>query len=273
VIYRLEPEASSKGDRPVASAPKEIRTATKGLTVVVGPVLEYVYQHPEPSVYLVNGPRYIAKLDMFHGLLRYLADDDQPPRLDGSPLFTFSDGQKELLFEGTEHASTWQNEAPAWLHAHVYDRARYRIFFFNDRFSVVMDPDWTQFEKTFFTIPGKWISPQGSPAWKHIIAVNKAGEELTIQSTPNVSMQTPIRVVAAELAFPEAKWNLCFEFKSPQEVSFNGAGMSFQLDSLNGDSWSVGFCEPGTLGTWRWKGSSIGLFWPDLFDRIKRIVD
>lgn len=251
---------------------KEIRTATKKITVIVGPVLEYLYQYPQSSAYLVNGPRYIARLDMFQGLLRYFADDDNTPRLDGSPLFTFSDGQKDLLFEGTEHASTWQNEVPAWLHAHVYDRARYRIFFFNDRLSVIMDPDWTQFEKTHFTIPGKWVSPQGTPQWKHIVTVDETGKEFTAPSIPDISVGVPIKVIAAELAFPQARWNLCFEFKSQQEVFFIGPGMKFQLDSLNGDSWSVGFCKPGKLDTWRWKALSVSSFWPGFLDRIKQLV-
>jgi len=232
-----------------AGAKAEVRTAPKGMTITVGPVLESVYQSPQPGVYLVNAPRYIAKLDMFHGLFRYLADDNNTARLDGTPLFTFSDGQKDLLFEGTERAFTWPTEVPAGLAAHTYDRARYRILFFNDRATVIMDPDWTQFAKTYFTLPGEWISPEGPPQWKRIAAVDDSGKEFDAQPGAQV------KVAAAELEFPGARWNLCFEFKPAQEVSFNGAGMKFQLRNSLGDNWSVGFCKPGKLDTWRqwWK--------------------
>ena len=137
----------------------DIRTAAKGVTAAVGPVLESIYQHPEPAVYKVNAPKYTAKFDMFHGLLRYLADDDDTIRLNGSPLFTLSDGTKNVLFDGTDHAFTWPTEVPARLTAHAYDRCRWNAIFFGDRIMIKMDRDWTQFERAYFTIPGKWISP------------------------------------------------------------------------------------------------------------------
>ena len=106
---------------------------------------------------------------MFAGLFRYLADDDGNVRLDGDPLFTFSDGKKALLFEGTEHAFTWPVETPAQLTAHAYDLCRWQALFFADRIMVRMDRDWTQFERAYFTVPGKWISPSGSPHWKTVL--------------------------------------------------------------------------------------------------------
>jgi hypothetical protein len=250
---------------------KEIRTAIQGIALRIGPVLEFVYQYPDPSVYQVNAPRYLVKVDMFHGLIRYLAADDQTAQLDGNPLFTFSDGKKELLSENTKTAFTWPVEIPALLSAHVYNRARYRIFFFNDRFSVTMDRDWTQFEKTFFTLPGIWISSQGPPRWKHIISVNDIGKELDVEPGLQVNLERPIRVAAAELAFPNTRWNLCFEFKPAQEISFTGTGMKFQLGSLTGDRWSVGFCKPGELDTWRWRDSSAT--WDGAFDKVKDFMD
>ena len=44
---------------------------------------------------------------MFNGLHRFLADDDDTVRLNGSPLFTLSDGSTELLSEKTAQAFTW----------------------------------------------------------------------------------------------------------------------------------------------------------------------
>src|SRR5262245_16923416 len=64
----------------------------------------------QPPVYQILGQRYTEKAEMFAGLFRYLADDDGNVRLNGNPLFTFSDGKKELLFEGTEQAFTWPVE-------------------------------------------------------------------------------------------------------------------------------------------------------------------
>ena len=62
-----------------------------------------------------------------------------------------------------------------------------------------------------------------------------------------------VKVVAAELAFPGAKWHLAFQFQPAQTVAFEGAGMAFQLACFTGDKWIVGFCRPGGLDAWRWK--------------------
>ena len=48
-----------------------------------------------------------------------------------------------------------------------------------------------------------------------------------------------------------AKWNLAFAFTPPQPVTFKGAGMQFPIGSLNGNTWSVGFCKPRGLDGWR----------------------
>jgi hypothetical protein len=44
-------------------------------------------------------------------------------RLDGAPLFTFPDGQRNFLKSDNSHAFTWPTEVPAYLKAHAYDRA------------------------------------------------------------------------------------------------------------------------------------------------------
>ena len=81
---------------------KEVRTAALPLTVVTGPTLQIVYEYPRPY-YLIRSPAYTARADMFNGLHRFLADDDDTVRLSGSPLFTLSDGSTELLSEKTAH--------------------------------------------------------------------------------------------------------------------------------------------------------------------------
>src|SRR5262249_29490175 len=147
----------------------ETATRSRSLKVTIGPVLQLVYPGKEPPVYQIYGQRYTAKADMFAGLLRYLADDDGNVRLDGDPLFTFSDGTRELLFQGTEQAFTWPVETPAQLTAHAYDICRWQALFFPDRIMVRMDRDWTRFERAYFTVPGKWISSSGSPHWKTLL--------------------------------------------------------------------------------------------------------
>ena len=108
-----------------------------------------------------------------------------------------------------------------------------------------MDAGWAQFDPAYFTVPGKWVSLQGPPAWARIIAVDGTGKE--VEAKPG----TKLRIAAAELAFPGARWNLAFTFTPPQPVAFNGTEMQFPIGSLNGDAWSVGFCTPGGLAAWR----------------------
>jgi hypothetical protein len=97
-----------------------------------------------------------------------------------------------------------------------------------------MDPDWTQFPRTHFAIPGRWRSVEGPPRWGQLETVQK-------------------KLAAAELVFPRARWNLCFEFLPPQEVTVEGTGLRFTVDSLARAQWTVGFCKPGALSQWRWK--------------------
>ena len=228
------------------NAAEEIRTAALPFAVVVGSVLEYVYRHPERNVFRVTAERYIAEMDMDHGLTRYLADDDETVRLKDSPLFTFSDGKKPWLFEGCTNNSTWPSSVPAALTGapSSYGDCRYRMSFGPDRITVHMDAGWTRFDPTYFTVPGPWVSPQGAPTWARIIAVGASGKE--VEAKPG----TELKIAAAELAFPGAKWHLAFAFTRPQPVTFNGTEMQFPIGSLNGDSWSVGFCKPGEVDAW-----------------------
>jgi hypothetical protein len=230
-----------------ASAAEEIRTAALPFHVVVNSVLEYVYRHPARNVFRVTAERYTAEMDMDHGLTRYLADDDETLRLGGSPLFTFSDGKKPWLFEGCTNNSTWPVSVPASLTGapSAYGDCRYRMDFKPDRITVRMDAGWTRFDPTYFTVPGRWISPQGATAWARVIAVDADGKE--VEAKPG----TNLKIAAAELAFLGAKWHLVFTFAPPQPVTFSGAGMQFPIGSLNGDAWSVGFCRPGGLDAWR----------------------
>ena len=228
-------------------APREVRTAAVSFHLVVNPVLEYVYRHPARNVFRVSAPRFIADMDMDSGLTRFLADDDGTIRLNGTPLFTFSDGKKPWLFDGCTNNSTWPSSVPAALTGapSAYGTCRYRMRFKPDRITTRMDPGWTRFDPTYFTMPGRWISPQGAPTWARIIAVDASGKEVEAKPV------TKLKIAAAELAFPGAKWNLAFAFTPPQPVTFKGAGMQFPIGSLNGDSWSVGFCRPSGLDAWR----------------------
>src|SRR5204862_5570049 len=105
------------------------------------------------AVYRIHAPKYTVQMDMFEGLCRFLADDDDTVRLDGSPLFTFSDGKADVLHEKTKGGFTWPKTAPANLTAENESRCRWQALFFGNRILFRMDTSWTQFEKTHFTIP------------------------------------------------------------------------------------------------------------------------
>ena len=121
VPYRVSYRAGDSG--------KEVRTAALPLTVMTGPTLQSVYEYPRPY-YLIQSPGYTARVDMFNGLHRFLADDDDTVRLNGSPLFTLSDGSTELMSEKTAQAFTWPIGSPASLTANAQDRARWQATLF-----------------------------------------------------------------------------------------------------------------------------------------------
>ena len=62
-----------------------------------------------------------------------------------------------------------------------------------------------------------------------------------------------VTVKSAELNFPGAKWNICFDFIPAQAVTFDETELKFSIGSLTNDQWTVGFCSPGTVDDWRWK--------------------
>jgi hypothetical protein len=213
-----------------AGAEREVRCAALPVAVMVGPTLEFVYQHPRPAVYVLHAPKLTARFDMFHGLCRYLADDDDTVRLDGSPLFTLSDGKQEVLDEHTSHAFTWPTEAPARLQAQAQARCRWQVVPFGSSLLVRMGPGWTQFARTRFTVPGKWVSPHGPPRWKRIVGVKPDGNEY--EARPG----SKVKVAAAVLECPRGKWGLAFRFQPPREVTFKGTGLRFEVNSLTNEN-------------------------------------
>ncbi len=233
-------QVSYRGDEDT----KEILTAALPLTVVMGPTLEQVYEYPRPY-YLIRSPSYTTRADMFNGLHRFLADDDDVVRLNGSPLFTLSDGKTELLSENAAMAFTWPTGSPASLIANPQDRARWQAIYLPDRILVRMDPGWTQFDKAYFSVPGYWSSPLGAPRWKRIVTLADSGKTIDVQPGAGV------KAIAAELEFPGAKWNLAFKFEPAQEVTFGGTELKFSVGSLTNDNWQIGFCKRGEFDAWR----------------------
>jgi parallel beta-helix repeat protein len=222
------------------------RSADQSLVVFAGPTLLSEYANRQGN-YVLYSPKFTARFDLFHGLCRYLADEDGTVRLDGAPLFTLSDGKTSLLDEQTKHAFTWAREAPADLVAHAYDKCRWQALFYGGRMAIRMDRGWTQFDRAQFEIPGRWKSPGGPPRWKRIVGVDEKGKESDVQPG------TKLKVAAAELEFPGGKWNLAFQFQPPQPVTFDGAGMKFSIGSLNNDQWHMGFVLPDEFDKWRGK--------------------
>jgi hypothetical protein len=248
---KAEVRVTFRTDKPAAgrlTIPYQIRYTRAGqggevtagalpVAMAVGPTLELQYQHPRPAVFVLDAPVLTAKLRAVDGLCEYLADNDDTVRLDGSPLFTLGDEKGELLSAKavTQQASTWPQMVPAGLTA-AAGRAqgplcRWQLVPFGARFLIRLDRAHAQFDRAYFTVPGKWLSPGGPPRWKQIL---KEGE----------------KVAGAELEFPGGKWNLAFQLQPPQAVEFQGPGMRFSISALNGDNWQVGFCRPGQFDAW-----------------------
>ena len=184
-----------------------------------------MYEYPRPY-YLIRSPAYTARADMSNGLHIFLADDDDVVRLSDGPLFTLSDGSTEVLSEKTGMAFTWPVGSPANLTATIsQDRARWQAIYLPDRILIRMDPGWTQFEKSFFAVPGKWSWQRAAPRWKRIVALSGSGKEVDAQPGAKVN------VIAAELEFPGEKWNLAFKFEPAQEVAFNEMALKFAIGS------------------------------------------
>jgi hypothetical protein len=168
-------------------------------------------------------------------------------RLDGSPLFTMSDGKTPLLFEQTKNGYTWPIEAPANIIGNAEEKCRWQAFFYGGRMSVRMIPEWTRFDRAHFEIPGRWESLGGPLCWKRVVGVDEKGKE------SDVRPGTKLKVTAAELEFPGGKWNLAFQFQQPQHIAFDGAGMKFSINSFTKENWQLGFVRPDDFDAWRGK--------------------
>ncbi len=143
-------------------------------------------------------------------------------------------------------AFTWPVGSPASLTgATSQDRARWQAIYLPDRMLIRMDPGWTRSEKIYFSVPGKWLSPQGTPRWRRILALSSSGKAIDVRPGTNAN------VVAAELEFPGEKWNLAFAFEPAQEVAFNDTELKFAIGSWTNDNWQVGFCRTGEFEAWR----------------------
>ena len=223
-----------------------MRTRAQPLVVFAGPTLLNEYANRQGN-YVVYSPKFIARFDMFHGLCRYLADDDGTVRLDGAPLFTLSDGDTRLLDEQTKHAFTWHARGSGRLGRACLRQVPLAIAVLRRPNGDSDGPRLDAIRTAQFTIPGRWVSPNGPPRWKRIVAVDAAGNERDAAPTGSV------KVSAAELEFPAAQWNLAFKFAPPQDVQFQGLELKFSMGSLSGDNWQVGFCRPGEFDAWRGK--------------------
>jgi hypothetical protein len=225
-----------------------VRSGALRLDVAVGPTLDHVYEHPAPY-YRVAASGYSARFGMRAGLAHYLTDNDDVVRLDGEPLFTISDGTRDLLSSATKKAFTWPVGTPASVTASSEDRIRWQAICLPDRITVRMIEGWTSIDRAYFQVPGRWISPQGEPVWHRVVFVDDSGRE--VEAAPD--RRESLKVAAAELAFPRGGYNLGFQFTPPQEVVFEGTGLRFALDVRKNESWHIGFVVPGQFDVWRGK--------------------
>ena len=222
------------------------RSADQPLVVYAGPTLVKEYANRQTN-YVLHSPKMTARFAMFNGLCSHLADDDGTVRLDGSPLFTMSDGETPLLFEKQKVGYTWPIESPANIIGNAEEKCRWQAFFYGGRMSVRLMPEWSKFERAHFEIPGRWKSPGGPPRWKRIVGVDEKGKE------SDVRPGAKLKVTAAELEFPGGKWNLAFQFQPPQHVTFKGTGMKFSVNSFTKENWQIGFVRPDGFDVWRGK--------------------
>ena len=224
------------------------RSADQPLVVYAGPTLVKEYANRQAN-YVLHSPKMTARFAMFNGLCSHLADDDGTVRLDGSPLFTMSDGETPLLFEKQKAGYTWPIEAPANIIGDAEKhKCRWQAFFYGGRMSVRLIPEWSRLERAaHFEIPGRGKSPGGPPRWKRIVGVDEKGKE------SDVRPGTKLKVTAAELEFPGGKWNLAFQFQPPQHVTFEGTGMKFSVYSYTKENWQLGFVRPDGFDAWRGK--------------------
>ena len=213
------------------------------LPVLVGPTLESVYVHPAPY-YDVRTVRYVVRADMQNGLHRFLADASDIIRLDGTPLFTLSDGKTDLVTEQRVNSFTWPIATPASLTAMSLDRVRWRALYLPNRIVFNLDGSWTQVPVVHVAIPGNWASPSGPPRWRRVVVAEVNGR--LSEGTPGAA----VRLAGAELEFPDGGSSLAVKFEPPQLVSFEGTGLRFTLTAATNDGWHIGFCRPGEFDAW-----------------------
>lgn len=193
---------------------------------------------------VVETAGYTVRLNSQSQATTHLADPDGTVRLDGRPLFTFADeqGRPVLPVQPTGHA--WLNAASVTTGAGLF--ARYTTEYRPDRMELpYASKAYTRVTEAHFTIPGNWISPAGPPRWKRIIALDEEGREF---DTPPGERA---KIVAAELEFPQAAWNIALQFNPPRPVRFDGLQVQFMIPIREPETWSLGFCKPGTLEEWR----------------------
>ena len=58
------------------------------------------------------------------------------------------------------------------------------------------------------------------------------------------------RCSGAELNFPTAGRSVCFQSSPAQVIELAQGGITFRLDNLDDQSWTVGFCQAGELAQW-----------------------
>jgi hypothetical protein len=211
--------------------------------------MQHVYEYPRPY-YFIHSPAYTVRADMLNGLHRFLADDDDTVRLNGSPLSPMV-ARTSCLKRRPMPSLGPKSLRPASPPTPRTGRA--------GRHSISMTAslsEWTQAgrssKKLTSRLPGNWSSPQRPPRWKRIIALDRYGQEVDAQPGAKV------KVVAAELEFPGAKWSLAFKFEPAQEVAFNGAGLTFAIGS-----------RPMITGRWAFAGQ-VNSRRGELDDRLPR---
>lgn len=88
--------------------------------------------------------------------------------------------------------------------------------------------------------------------------VGRSGEGARLDRLSTVESEVKpegkVRLSAAELEFPDGKWNVAIKLEPPQEVTVKGMELRFTVDSLKGDNWQIGFCRPGRFDDWRGMG-------------------
>lgn len=225
-------------------------TPYRALSVSVGPTLVNDYSSREDPRFRFLARQYTAEAMMQHGLLVKLAGPDGTAVLDGQPLFTIADKNKQLLRRDQQASFVWPRQAPAWLKAHLDNLVYYTITGLDDRLRVGVDREWNKLKEMRFALPGLYTAPGGQPRWKRIVAVDEAGRESDAE--PGAA----VRVAAAELELPGLPYSLAFEFHPPVAVDFEGPALSFIFDGLSDNWWSFGFCSVGRLAEWRDRGGA-----------------